>query len=49
MWFEILPSMAIISVALAVPGYALLGLHNLVLGNVSRQLIKLDEVASPNL
>lgn len=35
MWFEILPSFAIITGALALPGYALYGLHKLTLGNVS--------------
>lgn len=36
MWFEIIPSFAIITVALAAPGYALYGLHKLTLGNVSK-------------
>lgn len=35
MWFEILPSAAIITVALAIPIYATYGLHKLTLGNVS--------------
>lgn len=35
MWFEILPSFGIITVALAIPGYALYGIHKAVLGNVS--------------
>lgn len=35
MWFEIIPSFAIITGALALPGYALYGLHKLTLGNVS--------------
>lgn len=39
MWFEIIPSFAIVSLALAAPGYAIYGLHKLVLGNVSEQNI----------
>lgn len=39
MWFEIIPSFAIITGALALPGYALYGLHKLTLGNVSSALI----------
>lgn len=35
MWFEIIPSFAIITAALAAPGYALYGLHKAFLGNVS--------------
>lgn len=35
MWFEILPSFAIITVALATPGYVVYGLHKAFLGNVS--------------
>lgn len=35
MWFEILPSFAIITGAMALPGFALYGLHRMVLGNVS--------------
>lgn len=35
MWFEILPSAAIITGALAIPGYVMYGVHKLVLGNVS--------------
>lgn len=35
MWFEILPSFAVVTLALAAPGYAIYGLHKLVLGNVS--------------
>ncbi|KAL9875425.1 uncharacterized protein LOC119641126 isoform X2 [Glossina fuscipes] len=37
MWFEILPSAAIITVALAIPIYATYGLHKLVLGNPYRR------------
>lgn len=37
MWFEIIPSFGIITLALAAPGYALYGLHKLVLGNVSTE------------
>lgn len=35
MWFEILPSAVIITVVMAVPGYAMYGLNKLVFGNVS--------------
>lgn len=35
MWFEIIPSAAIITVALSVPIYAMYGLQKLTLGNVS--------------
>lgn len=35
MWFEILPSFTIVSLALAAPGFATYGIHKLVLGNVS--------------
>lgn len=37
MWFEIIPSFAIVTLALAAPGYALYGIHKLVIGNVSEQ------------
>jgi len=39
MWFEILPAGAIIVAVLAVPGYAMYGLHKLTLGNVSIRLL----------
>ncbi|XP_013104756.1 uncharacterized protein LOC106085194 [Stomoxys calcitrans] len=41
MWFEVLPSAAIITVALSIPTYAMYGLHKLVLGNAYRR--NLDE------
>lgn len=34
MWFEILPSMGIIAVALSIPGYAIYGIHKVWVGNV---------------
>lgn len=34
MWYEILPSAAIIAVVMAVPSYGLYGLRKLTLGNV---------------
>ncbi|XP_037050798.1 uncharacterized protein LOC119084822 [Bradysia coprophila] len=37
MWFEIIPSFAIVSLALAAPGYAIYGLHKLALGNPYRR------------
>ncbi|XP_034476868.1 uncharacterized protein LOC117783536 [Drosophila innubila] len=37
MWFEILPSAAIITVALSVPIYAMYGLQKLTLGNAYRR------------
>uniref|UniRef100_A0A1A9X3J5 NADH dehydrogenase [ubiquinone] 1 alpha subcomplex subunit 1 n=1 Tax=Glossina brevipalpis TaxID=37001 RepID=A0A1A9X3J5_9MUSC len=37
MWFEILPSAAIITVALAIPIHATYGIHKLVLGNPYRR------------
>lgn len=35
MWFEVLPSAAVITVMMAIPGYALYGLHKVFVGNVS--------------
>lgn len=35
MWFEIIPSAAIITVAMSVPYFGLYGLHKLTLGTVS--------------
>jgi len=32
MWFEVLPSAVIITVVMAVPGYALYGMHKLAFG-----------------
>ncbi|XP_030373739.1 uncharacterized protein LOC115623428 isoform X2 [Scaptodrosophila lebanonensis] len=37
MWFEILPSAVIITVALSVPIYAMYGLQKLTLGNAFRR------------
>lgn len=37
MWFEVLPSAAIITVMLAIPGYAIFGLNKLCLGNGYRR------------
>ncbi|XP_055380116.1 uncharacterized protein LOC129611165 [Condylostylus longicornis] len=37
MWFEILPSAAIITVALSIPTFALYGINKLVLGNGYRR------------
>ncbi|XP_061392552.1 uncharacterized protein LOC133328019 [Musca vetustissima] len=37
MWFEVLPSAVIITVALSVPTYAMYGLQKLVLGNAYRR------------
>ncbi|XP_030558603.1 uncharacterized protein LOC115761113 isoform X1 [Drosophila novamexicana] len=37
MWFEIIPSAAIITVALSVPIYAMYGLQKLTLGNAYRR------------
>ncbi|XP_058831903.1 NADH dehydrogenase [ubiquinone] 1 alpha subcomplex subunit 1 [Topomyia yanbarensis] len=37
MWFEILPSFAIVTVCLAVPGFGMYGLHKLVIGNAYRR------------
>ncbi|GAB0096204.1 NADH dehydrogenase [Sergentomyia squamirostris] len=37
MWYEILPSFGIIVIATALPGYALYGIHKLVLGNAFRR------------
>ncbi|XP_055627713.1 NADH dehydrogenase [ubiquinone] 1 alpha subcomplex subunit 1 [Toxorhynchites rutilus septentrionalis] len=37
MWFEILPSFGIVTVFMSVPGFAMYGLHKLVLGNAYRR------------
>ncbi|XP_055532863.1 uncharacterized protein LOC129722983 [Wyeomyia smithii] len=37
MWFEIIPSFAIVTVVLSVPGFALYGLHKLTLDNAYRR------------
>uniref|UniRef100_A0A182QSV2 NADH dehydrogenase [ubiquinone] 1 alpha subcomplex subunit 1 n=1 Tax=Anopheles farauti TaxID=69004 RepID=A0A182QSV2_9DIPT len=37
MWFEILPSFGIITAVLSVPGFALYGLHKVVLDNAYRR------------
>jgi NADH dehydrogenase (ubiquinone) 1 alpha subcomplex subunit 1 len=37
MWFEIIPSFAIITVALSIPGFAMYHIHNGALGNVSEK------------
>ncbi|XP_055840086.1 uncharacterized protein LOC129907759 [Episyrphus balteatus] len=37
MWFEIIPSAAIITIALSIPGYAMYGIHKLTLGNAYRR------------
>ncbi|TMW42471.1 hypothetical protein DOY81_012450 [Sarcophaga bullata] len=34
MWFEVLPSAVIITVALSIPTYAMYGIHKLTLGNM---------------
>uniref|UniRef100_A0A336KXV9 p53 and DNA damage-regulated protein 1 n=1 Tax=Culicoides sonorensis TaxID=179676 RepID=A0A336KXV9_CULSO len=36
MWFEVLPSAGVIFVMMAIPGYALYGLHKLGLGNTEK-------------
>ncbi|TMW43381.1 hypothetical protein DOY81_011538 [Sarcophaga bullata] len=41
MWFEVLPSAVIITVALSIPTYAMYGIHKLTLGNAYRR--NLDE------
>ena len=41
MWFEILPAFGIITVALAVPGFAIYHIQNAWTGNVSINLINI--------